>query len=262
MSVLKRNNVTISGRGQQPMLFVHGFGCDQHMWRFVAPAFEDDYKVILFDHIGAGQSDLSAYNSQKYRTLEGYAEDVLAICHELDVTDGILVGHSVSAMISILAAIKEPERFAKLILVAPSPCYINDGAYIGGFSRADIEGLLEFMDSNYLGWSSTLAPTIMGNDDRPQLGEELTNSFCRTDPAIAKEFARATFLSDYRTSLPLMNIPCLILQCSDDVIAPEAVGRYMHQALPDSQLVMMQATGHCPNLSAPDETIAAMTSFL
>lgn len=244
------------------MIFAHGFGCDQHMWRFVAPAFEDDYKVIVFDHVGAGHSDLAAYDQAKYNSLAGYAADILEICRELDVIDGIFVGHSVSAMIGILAAIKEPARFAKLALIGPSPCYINDGDYIGGFSRADIEELLDSMDSNYLGWSSAIAPTIMGNPERPALGEELTNSFCRTDPTIAKQFARVTFLSDNRADLPKLNTPALILQCSHDLIAPEAVGQYLHRTLAHNSLVVMKATGHCPNLSAPDETIAAIKAFL
>ncbi len=262
MSVLKRNNVKISGKGEKPMLFAHGFGCDQNMWRFVAPAFEQDYKVILFDHVGAGQSDLAAYNRSKYSTLDGYADDVLEICRELDVSRGIFVGHSVAAMIGVLAAIKEPQRFEKLVLVGPSPRYIDDRDYTGGFSREDIEALLDFQDSNYLGWSSTMAPAIMGNPDRPDLGEELTNSFCRTDPEIAKHFARVTFLSDNRADLPKLRTPALILQCSNDVIAPEAVGQYMRRNLADSQLVILNATGHCPNLSAPNETIAAMQTFL
>jgi sigma-B regulation protein RsbQ len=262
MSILQRNNVKLSGKGQQPMLFAHGFGCDQNMWRFVAPAFEDSYKVILFDHVGAGKSDLTAYNRTRYSTLDGYAKDVLEICHELGVIGGVFVGHSVSAMIGVLAAIKEPERFEKLVLIGPSPCYINDDDYVGGFSRADIDGLLEFLDSNYLGWSSTMAPTIMGNPDRPDLGEELTNSFCRTDPDIAKHFAHVTFLSNNRADLSKLKTRSLILQCSQDVIAPESVGQYLHRTLADSQLVVMKATGHCPNLSAPDETIAAMKAFL
>jgi sigma-B regulation protein RsbQ len=262
MSVLKRNNVKISGRGEQFMLFSHGFGCDQGMWRFVAPAFENAYTVVLFDHVGAGHSDLSAYNRTKYSSLDGYADDVLEICRELDVIGGIFVGHSVAAMIGILAAIKEPECFEKLVLVGPSPCYINDQDYVGGFARHDIEALLDFLDSNFLGWSSAMAPAIMGNPDRPELGEELTNSFCRTDPEIAKQFARVTFLSDNRADLPKLQTRSLILQCSQDVIAPQAVGQYLHQTLADSQLVLMKATGHCPNLSAPDETIAAMKAFL
>jgi len=262
MSILQRNNVTIFGTGQQAMLFAHGFGCDQHMWRLVAPAFANDYRVILFDHVGAGQSDPSAYTRTKYSTLDGYADDVLAICSALEVRDGIFVGHSVAAMIGILAAIREPERFARLILIGPSPCYMNDQNYHGGFSRADIDSLLEFLDRNYLGWSSTMAPLIMGNPDRPELGEELTNSFCRAAPEITKQFARVTFLSDNRADLPKLRTPALILQCSQDAIAPETVGAYMHRSLPQSELVVMQATGHCPNLSAPEETIAAMKSFL
>ncbi|MEO7910517.1 MAG: alpha/beta hydrolase, partial [Roseiflexaceae bacterium] len=230
--------------------------------RLVAPAFEDDYKVIVFDHVGAGQSDLAAYDQATYSSLGGYADAMLEICRELDVIGGIFVGHSVSSMIGILAAIKEPERFEKLVLIGPSPCYINDGDYIGGFSKADIEELLDSLDSNYLGWSSAMAPVIMGNPERPALGEELTNSFCRTDPAIAKQFARVTFLSDNRADLANLSTPALILQCSHDAIAPEAVGEYLHRTLARSRLVRMKATGHCPNLSAPDETIAAIKAFL
>jgi sigma-B regulation protein RsbQ len=262
MSVVKRNNIKIAGKGQQPMLFAHGFGCDQHMWRFVAPAFAQEYRVILFDHVGAGQSDLSAYNRAKYSTLDGYAGDVLEICRELDLWNVIFVGHSVSAMIGVLAAIKEPERFDRLVLISPSPRYINERDYVGGFSQEDIEGLLDFLDSNYLGWSSAMAPAIMGNSDQPELGEELTNSFCRTDPEIAQHFARVTFLADNRADLPKLQTKSLILQCSDDVIAPEAVGEYMRRNLADSRLMVLKATGHCPNLSAPEETIAAMKTFV
>lgn len=243
------------------MLFAHGFGCDQNMWRFVAPAFSD-YRTILFDHVGAGRSDLSAYRPEKYRRLDGYAQDVLEICRELNLRDVVFVGHSVSAMIGVLAAIQEPQRFAKLVLVGPSPCYINGDDYQGGFAREEIEGLIDFLDSNYLGWSSTMAPVIMGNADRPELGEELTNSFCRTDPEIARQFARVTFFSDNRADLAKLTIPSLILQCSEDVIAPLAVGEYLKQNLLQSRLVILRATGHCPNLSAPEETIAAMRAFL
>jgi sigma-B regulation protein RsbQ len=244
------------------MLFAHGFGCDQNMWRFVAPAFEDRYRVVLFDHVGAGGSDLSAYDEARYASLQGYAADVLELCEELDLRDVVFVGHSVSGMIGVLAATQQPERFAKLVLVSPSPRYLDDEGYVGGFRRADIDELLESLDSNYLGWSSAMAPVIMGNPDRPELGAELTESFCRTDPEIARHFARVTFLSDNRADLPHVPVPTLVLQCSSDVIAPMAVGEYVDRALPDSSLVVLRATGHCPNLSAPEETVAAMESFL
>jgi sigma-B regulation protein RsbQ len=244
------------------MIFAHGFGCDQNMWRLIVPAFEDSYRIVLFDHVGAGGSDLSAYDRRKYATLDGYAADVLEICRELDLVDAVFVGHSVSAMIGVLAALKDPGRFGTLVLVGPSPRYIDDVDYVGGFSREDIDGLLDSLASNYLGWSSSMAPVIMGNADRPELGAELTNSFCRTDPEIAAHFARVTFLSDNRQDLSKVSTPTLILQCSDDVIAPNAVGEYVHQQVPASQLVTMKATGHCPNLSAPDETIRAIKAFL
>jgi sigma-B regulation protein RsbQ len=262
MSVLQRNNVKVSGRGTQPMLFAHGFGCDQNMWRFVAPAFEDDYRVLLFDYVGHGGSDLRAYDRAKYAKLDGYADDVLEICRELALAEVVFVGHSVSAMIGMLAAIREPERFARLVLIGPSPCYLNIGEYRGGFSREDLEGLLDLMDANYLGWSRAMAPKIVGNPERPELAEELSNSFCRTDPEIAKQFARATFLSDNRADLAKVRVPSLVLQCSQDIIAGKQVGEYVHRHLSGSRLVVMRATGHCPNLSAPEETIAAMKAFL
>jgi sigma-B regulation protein RsbQ len=262
MDVIKRNNVQVKGRGGQAMVFAHGFGCDQHMWRWIVPAFEAQYQIVLFDHVGAGQSVLSAYDPVKYDSLRGYADDILEIGDALSLQKPILVGHSVSAIIGILAAIKMPHYFDKLILVAPSPCYINQNGYVGGFSRSDIEGLLESMDQNYLGWSSQMAPVIMSNGDNPQLGEELTNSFCRTDPDIARHFARVTFLSDYRAELPLVSIPTLTLQCSHDVIAPLSVGEYMHQHLPKDTLEILEATGHCPHMSAPQETIEAIKNFL
>jgi sigma-B regulation protein RsbQ len=260
--VMRRNSVRVVGRGDPALLFAHGFGCDQNMWRLVVPAFEDSHRVVLFDHVGAGRSDASAYDRNKYGSLDGYASDVLEICRELGLSNVVFVGHSVSAMIGVLAARREPQRFKALVLVGPSPRYIDDAGYVGGFSREDIEGLLSTMDTNYLGWSSSMAPVIMGNADRPALGEELTNSFCRTDPDIAAHFARVTFLSDNRQDLAAVRTPTLILQCSDDVIAPHAVGEYVHSQMPASQLVVMKATGHCPNLSAPDETIAAITTFL
>jgi sigma-B regulation protein RsbQ len=258
MSVLLRNNVRIFGSGTTPIVFAHGYGCDQNMWRLVTPAFEDKYKVVLYDHVGFGKSDLAAFQPQKYSTLDGYAQDLIEICNELGMQEIIFVGHSVGAMIGVLAAIREPSLFRKLVLIGPSPCYINDGAYIGGFDRQDIDGLLEFLDSNHLGWSNTMAPVIMGNPDRPELAEELANSFCRTDPEIARHFAKVTFLSDNRADLSRLTVPSVILQCSQDAIAPTQVGDYVQRNLANSSLIHLKATGHCPQLSAPQETIEAM----
>jgi sigma-B regulation protein RsbQ len=262
LSALTRNNVKVTGRGSQAVIFAHGYGCDQNMWRFVAAAFEADYKVVLFDHVGHGRSDASAFRPDKYASLNGYADDVIAICDELGLKQAVFVGHSVSAMIGVLAAIRRPELFDRLVLVGPSPCYVNTDGYVGGFKHEDIEGLLDFLDSNHLGWSSTMAPVIMGNAERPELAEELANSFCRTDPEVAKHFARVTFLSDNRADLPKLGVKALVLQCSNDAIAPEAVGRYVHEHLPTSSFVQLAASGHCPNLSAPEETVAAIRGFL
>ena len=262
MSVLERNNVQLRGEGERAMVFAHGFGCDQNMWRFVAPAFEDKFRIVLFDHVGAGGSDISAYSRAKYSSLEGYANDIVEIGEALDLKDAVFVGHSVSAMIGIIAAAKAPQMFSHLVLVGPSPRYINEGDYVGGFSAAQIEELLDFLDNNHMGWSQAMAPTIMGNGERPELAEELVNSFCRTDPEIAKHFARTTFMSDNRDDLAKVNAKSLILQCSDDIIAPNCIGEYVHKHLPNSELVVMRATGHCPNLSAPDETIAAIRAFV
>jgi sigma-B regulation protein RsbQ len=263
VGVVERNNVVLRGpTGAQPMVFAHGFGCDQNMWRHVVPAFEDEYRIVLFDHVGAGGSDQAAYDRDKYDSLDGYASDVLDICRELELRDVIFVGHSVSAMIGVLAALEEPDRFARLVLVGPSPRYIDDEGYTGGFTTEDIEGLLESLESNYLGWSQTYAPAIMGRPDRPELGEELTNSFCRADPEIARHFARVTFLSDNRADLQRLTTPALVLQCDDDIIAPRAVGDYVHAQVPNSEIVYMKAKGHCPNLSAPEETIEAIRRFL
>lgn len=262
ISSIKRNNVKVFGKGIQPIVFAHGYGCDQNMWRFVHPAFEEDYKIVLLDHTGAGNSDETQYSFEKYDTLEGYTEDLLELCEDLDLQDVILVGHSVSSMIAVLAAVKEPERFSNLILIGPSPRYINDDDYFGGFTRSDIEELMEALDSNYLGWAAQMAPAIMGNGDRPELGEELTNSFCRTNPEIARHFARVTFLSDNREDLLFVKVPTLVVQCSEDIIAPKEVGTYVHNKIPNSSFRILKATGHCPNLSAPEETIEAIKEFI
>jgi sigma-B regulation protein RsbQ len=232
------------------------------MWRYVAPRFADRFRVVLFDHVGAGGSDLALYDPERYSSLTGYAADVLDICRDLDLRDVVYVGHSVSAMIGVLAALEEPERFAKLVLVGPSPRYTNDGDYSGGFTEQDIAELLDSLESNYLGWSSAMAPVIMGNADRPELGAELTASFCRTDPEIARRFARVTFLSDNRNDLSKVSVPTLVLQCSDDAIAPVAVGQYVRDSIPDAAYVLLDATGHCPNLSAPDQTAEAIAAFV
>ncbi|WP_301258587.1 alpha/beta fold hydrolase [Eleftheria terrae] len=261
MSVARRNHVHVAGQGAVTMVFAHGFGCDQNMWRYLAPAFQDRYRTVLFDLVGSGSSDLQAYDREKYSTLHGHAADVLEIVEEFAEGPVVFVGHSVSAMIGLLASIRAPQRFAAQVMVGPSPCYINDGDYVGGFTRQDIEGLLDTLESNYLGWSSTMAPAIMGAPEQPELGVELTNSFCRTDPEIAKHFARVTFLSDHRADLARSSVPALILQCSDDLIAPCAVGEYMQRTMPNSTLHIIDNVGHCPHMSAPDASTVAMREF-
>ncbi len=263
MSAVTRNNVSVSGNpAGQPMVFAHGFGCDSNMWRFVAPRFEDDFRVVVFDHVGAGGSDLDAYDSARYSSLAGYADDVVEICDELDLQSVIFVGHSVSAMVGAIACVRRPDLFDKLVMVGPSPRYIDDTDYVGGFSADDIVEMLDSMDSNYLGWSAAMAPVIIANPDRPELGAELTASFCRTDPAIARDFARVTFLSDNRADLAHVRTPTLVLQCRHDVIAPTAVGEFVRDNIPGAAYVVLDATGHCPNLSAPDETAAAIDAFV
>jgi sigma-B regulation protein RsbQ len=261
-SIATRNNVRVYGQGVQPIMFAHGFGCDQNMWRFITPAFENDYQIILFDYVGAGNSDLNSYEPERYASLNGYAQDVLDIIEELQLKEVIFVGHSVSSMVGVLAAIEEPSYFSKLILVGPSPCYINKDDYKGGFERKDIEDLLETMEKNYIGWANFLAPAIMSNKERPELGEELTESFCSTDPVIARQFAETTFFSDNRNDLQKLKIPSLILQCSEDIIAPVEVGEYVHKNLANSTMKIMKATGHCPHMSEPEETISLMKEYL
>lgn len=262
MDVLSAHNVLDTGVSDgQVVMFAHGFGCDQQMWRHVAPHFESRYRVIRFDHVGTGGAS-APYDVQRHSSLDGYAEDVVRICAALDVEDVVFVGHSVSSMVGVLAQIRAPQRFSALALVGPSPRYINEGTYTGGFEPEDIDDLLSALSRNYLGWSSAIAPVIMGNPERPELGAELIQSFCRADPDIAERFARATFLSDNRSDLPLVTVPTLVMQCRDDLIAPVQVGEYVAGAIPDSTMVMLEASGHCPNLSAPNEVIKALDTFL
>ena len=262
MTTKVRNNVRVLGSGPITLFFAHGFGCDQNMWRLLAPAYGERYRTVLFDLVGSGSSDLKAFDPVKYGSLQGYADDLLEIIQEFGEGPAIVVGHSVSAMIGMLADVTAPGTIAAHVMVGPSPCYINEGDYVGGFSREDIESLLDALESNYLGWSSTMAPAIMGAPERPELGQELSNSFCRTDPEIAKHFARVTFLSDHREQLPLLASPTLILQCDEDMIAPIAVGEYMHRVLPRSTLKIIENVGHCPHLSQPSASASAMDDFL
>ncbi|MEU9984108.1 alpha/beta hydrolase [Streptomyces sp. NPDC050856] len=263
MDIRSRNNVTVTGQPGGPVLMLaHGFGCDQNMWRLVAPVLAEQYQVVLFDYVGSGRSDHSSWSEERYASLHGYARDVVEICDELDLRDVVFVGHSVSAMVGVLAAEAAPRRFSSLVMVGPSPCYIDDESYRGGFSADDIDELLESLESNYLGWSATMAPVIMGNPERPELGEELTNSFCATDPDIARVFARTTFLSDSREDLKAVKLPTLVLECSQDVIAPPEVGAFVHAAIPGSRLVTLDANGHCPQLSAPEATAEAIIAFV
>jgi sigma-B regulation protein RsbQ len=258
-----RNDVRVSGVvGGRPIVFAHGYGCDQSVWRFVAPDFEVDHRVVTFDHVGSGNSDLSAWDPERYGSLRGYADDVVAICRELELTDAVLVGHSVSSMIGALAVQSAPELFGALVMVSPNPRFVDDEGYVGGFTREDIAALLDSLDQNQLAWSATMAPVIMGAPERPELAAELTASFCRQDPRVARQFARVSFLSDARPYLPGIGVPTLVLQCRDDPIAPDTVGRYVQEHVPGSRLVQLSATGHCPHLSAPTETTAAIRAFL
>jgi sigma-B regulation protein RsbQ len=262
MSVKQRNNVNVSGSGPVTLVLAHGFGCDQNMWRLVLPVYEGRYRIVRFDLVGSGASDHAAYDRVRYNSLQGYADDVVEIVQEFGQGPVVFVGHSVSATIGMLADLKAPDLFRAHVMIGPSPCYLNDGDYVGGFERKDIDGLLDALESNYLGWSSTMAPAIMGAPEQPHLATELTNSFCRTDPEIAKHFARVTFLSDHRADVARLDAPSLILQCSDDLIAPRSVGDFLHRTLPRSTLRIIDNVGHCPHLSAPGPSADAIDAFL
>jgi sigma-B regulation protein RsbQ len=261
MNVRKRNNIKVLGSGDRTLMFAHGYGCDQSMWRHITPSFPD-YRIVLFDYVGSGDSDASAFDQTRYSTLKGYAADVVEIIDELGLERINFVGHSVSSMIGALAAIERPDSFESLTMIGPSPCYINDGEYVGGFERADIEGLLQSLESNHVAWSASMAPVIMGSANSPEVSAELEASFCRMDPFLAHHFARVTFLSDNRADLPQVSARTLILQCQKDAIAGLEVGEYVHKCLPNSQFVLMDATGHCPHMSAPEKVTQALKNFL
>jgi sigma-B regulation protein RsbQ len=260
--IAQRNNVKIFGKGSHPIVFAHGYGCDQKMWRFITPAFENDYQIILFDHVGSGNSDQNAYDFEKYNTLKGYANDLNEMCDELQLEKVIFVGHSVSSMIGILAAAERPELFDKLVLIGPSPCYINDYDYFGGFTKQDIDELIDTLESNYLGWSSFITPVIIGNPEMPEYSEELREGFCNMDPEIAKHFAKVTFLGDNRVDLSRVSTSSLIIQCHPDIIAPVQVGEFVHKELTESEYVLLNTSGHCPHLTAPDQVISSIKSYL
>lgn len=261
-NILQRNNVTVTGSGEKVILFAHGFGCSQEAWRRITSAFASDHKLILFDYIGAGKSDSGAYDKTKYSTLDGYSNDILDICNELNLKDVVFVGHSVSCIIGALAAIKEPLLFKKLIFIGPSACYLNDEGYAGGFEKEDIDALLEIMEDDFEGWTKLMAPRVMGNPERPELTGEIEEFFCSTDHEILKDFARVTFLSDNRQDLADIPVETITLQCSEDIIAPLSVGQYIKDNTPGNKLILLKATGHCPHMSEPEETIAAIRSVL
>ena len=262
MGLLQRNNVNVMGDGHSTLVFSHGFGCNQAMWNYLAPQFKDRFRVVMYDLVGAGLSDLNAFDKAKYSALDGYARDLNEIIDAFAEGPVILVGHSVSAMIGTLADRLAPGRVAAHVMIGPSPRYIDADGYVGGFKRADIDDLLDTLDSNYLGWSSAMAPVIMGAPGQPALSDELTESFCRTEPDIAKQFARVTFMSDNRQDVIGLPTPVLILQSSDDLIAPVAVGEYLHSVLPNSTYCLVDNVGHCPHMSAPQACAAAMDAFL
>ncbi|MCM3587534.1 alpha/beta hydrolase [Mesobacillus maritimus] len=261
--ILFRKNVKVIGNGPQTILFAPGFGCDQTVWEVVAKAFANDYKLVLFDYVGTGQSDVKAYDIKKYSTLNGYAQDVLDVCAALNLENTIFIGHSVASMIGMLASLRQPEYFSHLIMLGPSPCYLNDPPeYYGGFEKDQLIGLLDMMEKNYLGWATMFAQTLLNNSNYPEVRDDLEDRFCSTDPVIARQFAEATFFSDNRKDLTKVQVPSFIVQCSEDVIAPESVGQYLHQHLPNSKYQKLQAIGHCPHMTDPEETIQVIRQYL
>lgn len=260
--VLKRNNVKISGKGSKVIVFAHGFGCDQNAWKYISNSFIEDYKIVLFDFVGAGESDLSAYDPKKYASLQGYVNDLIEIGETLSINKATFIGHSVGCMIGSLAAIQKPDLFEQLIFIGPSPCYISNGDYKSGFDKETIDSLMEVMEEDYISWSKALAPEIMNKNNGEELSTELTETFCSIDPEIGKQFARVTFLSDNRKDLPLIPAKSLTIQCSDDIIAPLSVGQYIKEHTPGNTLKILEAQGHCPHMSHPEETVQLIKEFL
>jgi len=262
-NIIKRNNINISGKGKKPIIFAPGFGCDQTVWKDVLPAFEEDYQVILFDYVGFGGSDISAFNSVKYGKLSGYVQDVLDVCAVLDLKEAIFVGHSVSSMIGLLASNAEQSYFSHLIMIGPSPCYLNDPPdYYGGFEKEDLENLIDMMEKNYIGWANVFSSTLINNAERTDAAKELEDRFCSTDPLIATTFAKACFFTDSRQDITKAKVPSLILQCTEDIIAPKGVGEYLKRNMPNSEITYMNTSSHCPHISDPDETILSIKNYL
>ncbi|MGK7376865.1 alpha/beta fold hydrolase [Planococcus sp. 1R117A] len=260
--IIKRNNVRVFGQGKQMLVFGHGFGCDQYVWSEIAPAFEDKYRVVLFDYVGSGKSDKSAYSTERYGTLHGYKQDLLDLCDALNLENIVFIGHSVSSMIGALASIERPEMIDKLVMIGPSPYYLNESDYYGGFEKSDIDELLDMMEVNYKEWAKYLAPVVMQNEDRPHLAEEFEQILCSNDPVIARNFAEVTFTSDVRSELSKVTVPTLILQPQFDAIAPLEVGRFVHEQIKDSQLIVMDAAGHNPHISHSEETVKLIQAYL
>lgn len=261
--VITRNNVTVHGTSKNVLMLAHGFGCDQRMWRFVLPALAEHFTVVLFDYVGSGKSELSSFSVDKYSTLEGYATDVLEIISELDYEKVVFCGHSVSCMIGLIASLRSPEKFSELIMICPSPCFINDlPEYEGGFEKTDLQELMNLMDKNYIGWAEYLAPLVLGASSSKKLIGELSGSFCSTDPIVAKTFAQATFFSDHRQQLPQCVIKTLIIQSESDSLAPVSVGRYIHDRIEESELKIVEVEGHCVHMTEPSLTAGLITEFL
>lgn len=261
--IIARNNVKIFGEGEQTLLLAHGFGCDQNMWRFVKSDLGKKYRLVLFDYVGSGKSDLASFSSEKYSALDGYAENIIDVCRALNLEKVTIVGHSVSSMIGLIASIDSPQYFANMVMICPSPCFLNfPPNYFGGFERKDLEELIDLMDKNYIGWANYLAPLVMGSNNSPELIGEMSGSFCSTDPIIARVFAEATFFSDHRDILPKAKHPALVLQSRVDALASPSVGEYVQNNLPNSKMEIIDAEGHCLHMTCPEKIVQQIIDFV